>query len=150
MTVAQQFIDHGAFWDYEVRKYEYFVKSRNPLFCENCGYIKGLILKEYLPDFFLSNGVCIEVKGRLVPADKAKLIAVKKYHPDLDLRILFGYDRIISKDKGTRYSDWATSAGIPWAIKEVPEDWMLHADVGFPKNWKRTATLFPKGKVDLT
>jgi len=143
LKTSQQLNDYGAKWKYEVLKFVYYTPSKNTVVCENCGPVKALIERYYLHDFFLSNGVILEVKGRLVAADRAKMQAMKKYHPDLDLRMVFDYDRKYNS-KGDRYSDWAEKAGIPWCIKTIPEEWLLHSDQAFPRKWK--AMLFPGSK----
>lgn len=135
LKLSQQLTDYGAKWKYELTRYIYYVPTTTPVVCPNCGPTKALAKHEYLPDFFLSNGVVLEGKGRLTAPDRRKLEAVRKYHPSLDLRIIFYYDRKY-KANGERYSDWADKAGIPWAVGKIPEEWLLHSDQAFPKNWK--------------
>lgn len=81
------------------------------------GYV---ISSLYVPDFVLNledRIVCIETKGYLRPEDKRKLVAVKKAHPDLDLRILFqAYNK-----KNIR---WADRNKILWAIERIPKEWL--------------------------
>ena len=149
LSIARKFNDKGIRWKYELYKYAYYVKSRNPIFCPNCGEVGGLIRREYLPDFFLSNGVVIEAKGRLTSTDRTKLSAVRKYHPELDLRILFMSNRILSKARGTRYVDWAESEGIPWAVADVPEEWLLHADQTWPRGKSHLGRLFKVGEGEI-
>ena len=43
----------------------------------------------YTPDFVLKNGVMLEAKGHLSPDDRRKMLAVKKQHPELDIRFVF-------------------------------------------------------------
>ena len=140
LLISKQLNDYGAKWKYELVKYPYYSPSRNTIVCENCGPCNGLLLRHYLPDFFLSNGVVIEGKGRLVASDRAKLEAIRRYHPDLDLRILFQYDRKYNA-RGDRYTDWANKANIPSAVGTIPVDWLQHSDQEFPRTWRRT--LFP-------
>lgn len=140
--VADQFIDAGAEWKYEIRKYQYETTSRRPIRCFNCGNDKGAVIREYLPDFFLSNGVVIEAKGRLLPADCSKLKAVRKQHPTLDLRILFQSDRKFSRTSEKRYSDFAREAGIPYAVGQVPEEWLVNSDQKFPRSAAAMERLF--------
>lgn len=140
LRVSKFLNDKGAKWKYEVLKYKYYTASKRQVICENCGPVKAVIEKTYLPDFFLSNGVVLEVKGRLTSADRTKMVAVKKQHPDLDVRLVFDYDRKYNA-AGDKYSDWAEKAGIPWCIKTIPDEWLLHSDQAFPRKWR--ALLFP-------
>jgi hypothetical protein len=45
--------------------------------------------KNYIPDFFLPNGVILEVKGRFMIEDRKKHLFIKAQHPDLDIRFVF-------------------------------------------------------------
>jgi len=143
LNISRQIVDAGAKWKYELFIFPYYSITRYKMLCENCGPVKGLLRREYLPDFFLSNGVVIEAKGRFTSADRNKLRAIVKQHPKLDLRIVFQYDAKLSKTSNTRYSEWAEKEGIPWAVKKIPEEWFLHSDQAFPANKKRWRALFP-------
>lgn len=142
LLLSKQLIDKGAQWRYEFTKYEYFTPVVGGIICEVCGPSRGLQRRTYLPDFFLSNGVVIEGKGLLTASDRKKLESVRKYHPSLDLRIVFQYNRRYTKD-GRRYSDWAEKHGIPWAISTIPDSWLLHSDQPWPK---RIDSLFKANK----
>jgi hypothetical protein len=61
------------------------------------------------------NKLYIEYKGYLRPEDKRKLVAVKKCHPAMDLRIVF---------KNKSYIKWCDKHKIPWAIEKVPKEWL--------------------------
>ena len=78
-------------------------------------YIGG----HYIPDFVitLNNGsrIYIETKGYLRPEHKRKMVAVKKLHPTIDLRILF-YAR---KEKDIK---WAEKNGFRYAIDNIPDE----------------------------
>jgi hypothetical protein len=134
LLISKQLIEAGAQWKYEITKYDYFLPINGEVICETCGRTRAITRKRYLPDFFLSNGVVIEGKGRLTVPDRKKLEAVRKYNPKLDLRILFYYNRKLNA-KGERYSDWAEKHGIPWAVTTIPEEWLLHSDQPFPRKW---------------
>lgn len=79
------------------------------------------IPKRYKPDFIFTrrNGtkVYVEVKGFFRQEDKQKMKAVKSCHPDLDIRMVFGY-----------YSDenkaWCEKNGFPFAVGHVPKEWL--------------------------
>ena len=89
----------------------------------------------YLTDFDVitkNNRVLhIETKGNgrsFDGATRRKMIAVKKQHPELDIRIIFYSDgKIGPKRKDGSFmkqSDWAMKNGFKYAIKEVPEEWL--------------------------
>jgi hypothetical protein len=52
------------------------------------------------------------------------MVAVKKAHPEKDIRIVFSNNRLIAKGGKMRNSDWADKYGYPWAIKCIPEEWL--------------------------
>lgn len=86
------------------------------------------ITRYYVPDFVLTwkdgHKVYIETKGYLRKEDADKMIAIKKQHPDLDIRILFEKDNRVSSRHKMRYSDWAKKHGYLCAFKDIPEDWL--------------------------
>lgn len=77
----------------------------------------------YHPDFMLPNGIIVEAKGLLDRESKRKMIAVKKQHPELDIRFVF--QDADKKVPGTKHShgQWATRNGYVWAEGLVPEEW---------------------------
>lgn len=78
----------------------------------------------YNPDFIFRNGVIVEAKGLLDRESKRKMVAVKKQHPELDIRFLFmNADKKIPGSKQT-HGEWATKNGFPFAEREVPEEWV--------------------------
>lgn len=79
-----------------------------------------ILKRYYLPDFVVatpSGTVYIEAKGYLRPEHRSKLAAVKQQHPDIDLRIVF-YSHSLKNEK------WAEKHGIPWAVSEIPKEWL--------------------------
>ncbi len=79
----------------------------------------------YNPDFILDNGIRIEAKGLLDRESKRKMIAVKKQHPELDLRIVFmDANKKIPASKQT-HGEWATKNGFVFADREIPSEWLL-------------------------
>lgn len=81
----------------------------------------------YWPDFILPNGIIIEAKGLLDKESKRKMLAVKRQHPDKDVRIVFMVaDKNIPGSK-TTHGQWATKNGFKWADGEIPEDWIQEA-----------------------
>ena len=80
----------------------------------------------YTPDFILKNGVMLEAKGHLSPDDRRKMLAVKKQHPELDIRFVFQapYNKIY-KGSRTTYAKWAEKHGFPWThFKSIPLEWL--------------------------
>lgn len=80
--------------------------------------------RTYCPDFLIAN-VYIEAKGKLDADTRAKMIAVKKAHPHLDIRIIFmRAENKLSKNSKTTYAQWAEKNGFPWADGRIPEEWL--------------------------
>ena len=83
--------------------------------------IRYVIEGNYIPDFILELGegrkIYLETKGHFRPEAKRKMVAVKKLHPDLDIRIIFyrAYKP---------YIKWAEKHGFPYAFHSIPEDWL--------------------------
>jgi len=79
---------------------------------------------EYNPDFILANGIIIEAKGKLDSDDRRKMIAVKKQHPELDIRFVFMKAQgPIVGGKQTNAA-WAEKNGFPWASERIPTEWL--------------------------
>ena len=89
--------------------------------------IPYVLVKRYLPDIILTKSdgskLFIEVKGYMRAEDRQKMRAVKQTNPDLDIRFVFGNNNIIPGTKMTT-SEWAERNGFPWAIREVPREWL--------------------------
>ena len=84
------------------------------------------IQHNYNPDFVLPNHVYLEAKGYWAPADRRKILAVKKDNPDMDLRMVFQapYNKI-NKNSKTTYAMWCEKHDIPWtAYHDIPIDWL--------------------------
>lgn len=80
---------------------------------------------KYKPDFILPNGVIVEAKGWFKPSDRAKMLAVKKSHPQADIRLLFQNSKVcISKASLTTYGEWADKHGFKWASGNIPQEWV--------------------------
>lgn len=82
--------------------------------------IPYVIAGHYIPDFILVTPlgkIYVEAKGYLRPEHKRKMVAVKRQHPEIDLRILF-YAR---KEKDIR---WAERNGFKWAVDTFPQEWL--------------------------
>lgn len=99
---------------------------------ERFGYNVGYT---YRPDFKVRSRtgkiIWIETKGgghSFEPSIRAKLIAFRDQHPEIDLRIVFYADaKAGSKRKDgsfMRQSDWATKNNFKFAIRNVPQEWL--------------------------
>ena len=89
-------------------------------------YIKPETHHKYTVDFTLPNGILVETKGRWVLEDRKKHLLIKEQHPELDIRIVFQNPRgKIRKGSKTTYADFCDKHEIPWAEKEIPQEWML-------------------------
>jgi hypothetical protein len=84
-----------------------------------------VIEHNYIPDFVLASGVIIEAKGKLDASTRAKMIAVKKAHPNLDIRFVFmrGSNRL-SKRSQTTYMQWGEKNGFKCADGSIPDEWL--------------------------
>lgn len=92
-------------------------------------YLPYITEHSYIPDFILTRSdgtkLYIEVKGWLRKDDQKKLIAVKKYNPDIDIRIVFDKDNKLSARHKMRYSGWAIKYKFPYAIGGIPKEWLV-------------------------
>lgn len=82
--------------------------------------IPYILAKHYVPDFIVitkSGKIYIEAKGYFRPEARTKMVAVKIANPSLDIRIVF-----YSKNKS--YIKWAERHGFPYAIGEIPQEWL--------------------------
>lgn len=82
--------------------------------------IPYILARHYIPDFIIQTPqgkIYVEAKGYLRPEHKAKMVAVKKLHPAMDIRILF----YSMNKKNIR---WAEKAGFPWAVEKIPKEWL--------------------------
>ena len=78
----------------------------------------------YIADFTLPNGVLVETKGYFPSADRRKMLAVKKAHPELHIHLLFqnAANKIGKSKNALTYGAWATKYHFPWAEgPKVPE-----------------------------
>ena len=85
------------------------------------------IQHHYRHDFVLPNHVYLEAKGYWDPADRRKILAVKKDNPYIDLRMVFQspYNKISKKSK-TTYAQWCEKHDIPWAsFHDIPLEWLI-------------------------
>ena len=86
---------------------------------------EDLMYRTYTPDFILSNGLIIEVKGRFTSDDRRKHLAIKKQHPNLDIRFVFeSSKRKLSKGAKSTYASWCERHKFMYADRVIPEDWL--------------------------
>ena len=94
-------------WEYESNWYPYVIEHK------------------YIPDFKVGD-VYLECKGDFKPADRRKMLAVKRENPYLDIRFVFQapYNKINKRSK-TNYAKWAEKNGFPWcAYYAIPLSWL--------------------------
>lgn len=104
---------------FEQRTYAY-LKKKKIKFTYESAKIPYVLARHYIPDFIIetpSGKIYIECKGYLRPEHKAKMVAVKRQHPELDIRILF-----YSFSK--KYVNWAEKNGFKYAISTIPKEWL--------------------------
>jgi Phage endonuclease I len=83
-----------------------------------------LVKGNYYPDFVLENGIIVEAKGYFDSRARAKMIAVKKNNPDLDIRMLFMNSRTkVRKGSKLTYADWCEKYKFPFADGMIPIEW---------------------------
>jgi hypothetical protein len=85
--------------------------------------------RKYIPDFIFTkkngNLMYVEAKGILDSDTKCKMRAVRKQHPDKDIRILFQKNQPVRKGAKNKYSDWANQNNYLWAVgTELPKEWV--------------------------
>ena len=107
------------------RKYGY----RSGLELKVSDYLKelnvDLAYRTYTPDFVLSNGIIIETKGMFTAADRRKHLAIKKQHPNLDIRFVFESSRRkLRKGAKSTYGEWCIKYDFRYYDRIIPEDWL--------------------------
>lgn len=121
--VAKLFDINKIPYTYESKKYKYVIESN------------------YTPDFFVGETV-YEAKGFFKPEQRRKMLAVKKQHPELDIRMIFQRNNTLSKSSKTTYGDWCDKHGFPWCVFPlIPKEWFNE----LPRSHKQKASK-PSGK----
>lgn len=86
---------------------------------------EDLTYRTYTPDFVLYNGIIIETKGMFTAADRKKHLAIKKQHPELDIRFVFeNSNRRLRKGAKTRYYQWCNKYDFDYYDRIIPEEWL--------------------------
>lgn len=86
-------------------------------------------IKEYIPDFLMlarsGKAILIECKGHFPSPQRTKMIAVKKSHPDLDIRFMFANaSERLGKNSKQNYGQWAAKNKFKWCEGTViPKSW---------------------------
>jgi hypothetical protein len=91
--------------------------------------LKYQLYRTYTPDFRIGD-MFIETKGWLRPEDRTKMKAIKKAHPELDIRFVFQNAKAKlnnKRPKSKTYAQWAEQYGFPWAHGEIPNEWIQEA-----------------------
>lgn len=106
-TLDAQLRASGVVYDYEKTKIPYILSYN------------------YIPDFYIpSTDIFVEAKGYLRMTDQIKMRAVKRQHPELDIRFVFmEAAKKVPYTKST-HAQWAERQGFPWAEGTIPEDWL--------------------------
>jgi Autographiviridae endonuclease I len=101
------------------------LKRRKAKFTYETLKLPYVIEHSYRPDFILDNGIIVEAKGYFRPGECAKMIAVKKAHPTLDIRFVFGdAKKPVRKGAKLTHGEWATKHGFPYADGQIPDEWL--------------------------
>lgn len=81
--------------------------------------------KNYVPDVLLPNGIYVELKGEFDADARAKMAAVKRQHPDKDIRLVFlRASNKLRKGAKMTYGEWADRNGYQWAEGGIPIIWI--------------------------
>ena len=93
--------------------------------------IKYIIEGTYNPGFIITrvdgHQLSVEAKGYLDDQARRKMLAVRKCHPDKDIRFLFYSNNKMRRNAKLRYLDWAIKNGFNGAVvgDRVPVEWLL-------------------------
>ena len=86
--------------------------------------IRYVLECRYTPDFMLPNGVIVEAKGRMSARDSRKHRAIKKQHPDLDIRFVFM--NMNTRVEGSRFThqQWCEKYNFEYSERIIPKEWL--------------------------
>ncbi|MGH7240284.1 MAG: hypothetical protein ACREHG_09530 [Candidatus Saccharimonadales bacterium] len=102
------------------KRIERVLKRKKVSFKYESEKIPYVIAGHYIPDFIVETNlgkIYLETKGHFRPEAKRKMAAVKRQHPEMDIRILF-YSHKIKDIK------WCEKNHIKYAIDKIPDDWL--------------------------
>jgi hypothetical protein len=130
----------GVIYWYEPVKVPYLIPVKKANYIPDFVLYKGKLKKPKKPltKEQLKDTILIETKGYFDRNDQEKMLAVKACNPDLDIRIVFQKDQYLNKltvkqkqlkkekkaFEKKRYSDWCIEHGFPFAIGDIPNDWI--------------------------
>lgn len=116
--------EEGIEFDYEKESYEIWLPEKaNRWRCCECDHNRVEKRAVYTPDFWLSNGIVLETKGRFTALDRKKALAMQAQWPEIDYRLVFMRDNTLTRSSRTRYTEWSDKQGIPAAVGRVPRSW---------------------------
>lgn len=119
-------LKHGYRSGLEIKIKDYLKENNVPFKYEKVKIEwEDLMYRTYTPDFILPNGIIIEVKGRFTSDDRRKHLAVKKQHPNLDIRFVFENSRRkLNKGAKTTYGQWCEKHGFQYYDRIIPQEWI--------------------------
>lgn len=85
----------------------------------------------YNPDFIIQredgHKIYVEVKGYLDENARRKMIAVRRCHPEKDIRFLFEKNNPLRKGAKMRLAEWAIKVGFNGASvgRKIPVEWLV-------------------------
>ena len=86
---------------------------------------EDLAYRSYTPDFITHNNIIIEAKGRFMPADRRKHLAIRKQYPHLDVRFIFeNSNKKLYKGAKSTYAQWCYKYDFRFYDKKIPKDWL--------------------------
>lgn len=106
--VAKHLTASGNQWSYESQSFDL------------------LIPRSYTPDFFLDNGVVLEVKGYFDAEDRRLIKLFREQHSDVDLRmVLQKPHQKLTKTGRMTYATWCDKYNVPWCEGSlIPKSWL--------------------------
>lgn len=103
--------ENGVAFEYESAKIPYVIEHI---------YNPDWKIQKSSGDYFY-----VETKGVLDADDRRKMLAVKRQHPNIDIRIIFQKaSNPIRKGSKTTYAAWAEKNGFLWSEKTIPNEWI--------------------------
>jgi len=82
--------------------------------------IPYVLAGHYIPDFIINTAhgkIYIEAKGYFRPEAKRKMVAVRRQHPELDIRLVF----YSASKTNVRFAE---RHGFKYAIETIPKEWL--------------------------
>ena len=131
--VAAKLNANGIGFKYEVTKFPYKKQQRITRETKELHGLepdfKAYTYHLYTVDFTIAGYTFhIETKGRWTSDDRAKMIAIKKQHPEADIRIWFQSDNHIYSGASSRYSDICKKNNITYHVGKTMPPWFGEED----------------------